>query len=1202
MQPHKKPYSPWHLGFCLWLLCSGCFTVPAAAQNQRNNDYKPLSCQFLHKEHTVASGEAISNVLYVKNLNGITREFYLEVTTPNGWRSMVSPKRIYALAPDDSMFIPVRIIPNLALMKGGTKYNINVFVVGTDGRAHAACSFFASKPKKTDWDMAVLPRSRIYFLNNETSAPLSIFVGNRGDDVQELNLSWRIMGQGLNLETDGVKNKTFLDLKMAEGADTVIDFVADIHKPNLNFRRIDAENYRPKSVYESRKYSIYFKAAEPFVRSGGGTKSSSTTANLIKLNSAVDFIKLSNTTTLSNYGSGVIPVIWNSNLVNILGVQPMWGNNLMVRFAPRPNSMLFANINHFFTYYSPSRETLYNFQGMLGYFTKKYDVILGQGAGQRDPLLMGAGMGNTAGQGIGVAVRPIEGLNVSAFYNQGPQLFTANPAQSSFGVGASYKASQRLKFGAGVRQTNFFNQLAREQIAVAGLNYRFLRNHNIMARVGFVLRTDSVNTPAQFQRQGLNALAGYTGNFFRNKLTYALRGMYNNRFFPNNGLIEMLAANQMIGINLSKLNIRLGTGFMQSTSTVNGQQFRIIQVPSNLSIRPARARNQFLIPNLYHNYIADSAARMHQAGLNFNASVFNYEKNIRAALNLMGGYNFYRDSVVRDPLFNLNAFVMFGYRNMSANIRYVYGHINFQGVRGFYTNPTRFPQFVFSTISKQHVFAKMPNFVGELQLNHSWNNITYSHNLGLSPNIYFFTNNGWRFNLLAFFNLNARNPEKAQQFYAYQGTGIPLPEAEPGTQFASNMNFQLGVRKEFGILLPKKMRRTFYTDATFVAFLDFNGNRIMDNDEVPLENMVVQLNGHEAITNSEGKVQFLHVQHKRYFHNVIPLVDMGGWFGLRTDSIDITPQSTYYIPFTRGVKIMGSVLLDREKFSADVVAELDLSNIKIFTTDTSGNTFATMTDRAGNFEFYVPFGYYALSMDEEVLSDRFILAQNNIPLELEEGMESYYQAFFIIEKRRKIKKKKFNEKGEVVIVEEIEELDGRETGVVNPNNTNEGTIFRDERRNRPVKDSTNINKINYDELDKRIERLDSLIEDIKNNRSVNVNNNINNQAFNKQVMVQALKELKEEEERNTPYYIVVVGTTPEGAAVPSNISAMVNYGSVISSTYANKTYYHLKQKNTSQSKAFELFTYARTNKIGNPEVYVMYKGEILTVAEYNQKK
>ena len=1193
------------------------------AQIGKGSEYKPLSCTFLQSEKQVVPGEAITNVLYVKNNNCITREFYLELTIPLGWKTLNSSEKTYKLAPDDSVFIPIRIVPNQSLMKGGTKYNINVFVVGTDGRAHAICSFFAGKPKITDWDMAILPRSRIYFLNNENRAPLSVYIANKGEEDQELNLSWRILGRGLFLRTDSLNNKNFIDLKLNEGKDTVIEFTADITKPDLNFSRVDIESYRPQAYLEGRKYTLYFKAVEPFFRaekgvknktpfgfeegkennyraqSGGGSKSA--TAELVKLNSSVDFIKLSNIAVLNNYGSGVIPVIWNSNLVNVLGQQPIWGNNLQARFSPSKNSMLYANIQHFFTYYSPSRNTTQNLQVNFSYFSPKLDLILGQGVLIRDQMIMNLASINTQGKGISSTFRPNNQISISAIYSQTPRLFTFNPSVINVGTSIGYKSlDNKFHASVGYIRSDFLSSLSNQQNFLGGIKYKFNKSHMLQGGIGYIDLVDSLGTISQTNRYAINWNVRYNGLFFNNNLSQSISAFSRTNFRFINGYYNQLSIFNRTQINTPVVRFLLSSSYISNRFVTSSGSTGLVQIPSNLSISLRRFTRFNFIPSLYHNYVTDSISSMHQAGLNFNNSFYNLKSNFRLGLNFTGGYNFFKDTISYRPIFNANVFLMAGYKTFSSNVRYTYGPLNFQGVRQIFANPSRYPQYLFININKQHIFAKMRQFVFDFSFNYSWNNISYAHNLGFSPVVYFFTKNGWRFNASMFYNLNARNPELAQQFYTFQGSGVPLPEPEPGTQYASNFNLQFGLRKEFGILLPKKLRKNFYSNPTFIAFLDFNGNKTKDNDEVALENMVIQLNGHEAITNEEGKAQFLNVQQKRYFYNVIPLIDLGGWFTLRTDSIDITPEGTYYIPFTKGVKINGTVLLDREKFSEDVIAELDLSKIRIFTTDTSGNTYSTLTDRQGNFSFYVPYGFYALSMDESVLSDRFIIAQNNIPIELEEGLESFYQAFFIIEKRRKVRKKKFNEKGELVIVEEVESVDNKSNAKRFKSQNENNGLFNEEKRNGGVKkqDSTAVWRMNYDELDKRIQRLDSIINELKD-KSVQGNaNNNNSQGFNQAVLMDALKKLKEEEERNTPYFIVQVAELPKGQTVPADLLDKYNSGTLRTMDNGNNTIFYFGSKFTDVNKAVDAVGVASKNKLGKPELKVQYKGRVMTLNDY----
>ena len=64
--------------------------------------------------------------------------------------------------------------------------------------------------------------------------------------------------------------------------------------------------------------------------------------------------------------------------------------------------------------------------------------------------------------------------------------------------------------------------------------------------------------------------------------------------------------------------------------------------------------------------------------------------------------------------------------------------------------------------------------------------------------------------------------------------------------------------------------------------------------------------------------------------------------------------------------------------------------------------YSALTNNAGRFEFYLPFGDYVLTMDEAILNNRLKISRNNIPLKLKSTQEGVYVSFYIIEKRRKV--------------------------------------------------------------------------------------------------------------------------------------------------------------------------------------------------------
>lgn len=991
-----------------------CVNTIGFAQNTNSR----MQCFFNDSIITLKKGEIISNLLVVKNNSTVVREFYIEISMPSDWDLLSNKDRVIVLNPNDSVFIPIRILPKFSMMKGGTSYSINAFVMDVEGKAICSNRFLAGKPKISKLSLEVLPRSRIYFLNNERTAKLTLNVRNEGDESQNLNLSWKVIGNGLSVTSDSsTSSKSFVDFIVKENGDTNFTFTSTLLVPDLNFKRVDLETYNASQIFESRKYNIRFSAVETSNASIKNGVKRSSNAELRKLGNSIDVVKLSNMHFMNPFGSSVIPVIWNANLFNLVGIQPMLQNTFRTNFILPNEASVNGIFQHFFSFYSPSEQTFSNFSGILSYMSRPIDILIGGPSFFRDPILMGISTGYAGSRGLNFTVRPNKGLSLNGFFGRNQTIFSNRPNSGfSFGAGASVAPNKNIKASLGYSQYNNTLINRRLQNIPIGVRYRINPRHSFQAGFAVVNLTDSLNTNNTASTIGNNWRINYTGRYFNNKLTQTFTFL--KRDFTTGNLSGAFRTSYVVrsmsNFDLEKARIQLVTGFFQNNFlNRNGSIIENYTIPTTVNINSKRFNKIRSLPSFYHTFTKVGIANSHQRGLVLNSNVFNYEKNTLMAISLRAGYNSYSDTIKYPEIFNAQAFVMFNYHNFSANVRYMYGPLNFFGVQQFHYSTSRYPQYVFSSVNKQHVF-KNPKLVGDFSLNHSWNNILFNHNIGLTPQLYYFTKSGWRFNVMAFYNVTATNAEKASEFYRTQ---TPINRNQNDQQdilYSTNFNISFGVRKEFGIPIPKKFAKAFYSDINFVAFLDFNGNKILDVDEVPLENIVIRLGGYEVITDANGKAYFKNVQQKKYEYLIIPLVDLNGWFTSVYDSIDLNDVSTFYIPYTRGVKIEGKVEVDREKYSLDIVGDIDLSKIKIFAVDSNGNFYSTLTDLNGYYSFYVPYGKYVLNFDESILSEKFNIAENEIEIDLVEGLNGFYQTFFLFEKRRIAKKKKFDRDGNLI--------------------------------------------------------------------------------------------------------------------------------------------------------------------------------------------
>lgn len=232
-------------------------------------------------------------------------------------------------------------------------------------------------------------------------------------------------------------------------------------------------------------------------------------------------------------------------------------------------------------------------------------------------------------------------------------------------------------------------------------------------------------------------------------------------------------------------------------------------------------------------------------------------------------------------------------------------------------------------------------------------------------------------------------------------------QASIGPTVNSNLNLNFSLRKEFGVPIPFTNKTA--ASAKFVSFLDINGNNIKDKDEVSIQNIVVKLNKHEVITNFEGEASIKNLQQGNYKLEILPLEELNGWFANTKDSIFINEDGINYIPFVRGIKVYGDIIIDRQKIAVTDDKKLDLSRIKISAIK-GDKIYNTLTNKNGRFEFYLPFGSYTVTMDEVILNDRFRVTRNNLPVKLRNEQDGVYVSFYIIEKRRKVIFKDFTKK------------------------------------------------------------------------------------------------------------------------------------------------------------------------------------------------
>jgi hypothetical protein len=689
----------------------------------------------------------------------------------------------------------------------------------------------------------------------------------------------------------------------------------------------------------------------------------------------------------------------DANIYNVLGNQPMMslvlkGNTMLENGA---NLIYFSQFNY--TAYTYSNDFLQNNSWFVGYYERRGDVQIGNVAST------GAIGLTSSGKGISGHYHLNEKQTIGAFFTRTPSIF-GKVDRTTFGLSHRFVFSNRKQLLTAIGR--IINERAKVTTDYVGGRFSFnLTNSHQFGAGATITRNVSTAIPGTtVQTLGYLVNANYSGLYFKNKLATNLRATYNSRNFAAVETSRMILTHRSVYRLSTKWTTILQNNYnrFESPYFENGSRTLIANsIFNNQLYFVNSAVEQKFMPNVFYNVSNVFKTVLHYRGAGIDYNYFNLEKNFRFSTSIKGGYN----NLVNYPnikeYFTFQLFTMCQYQNISYNVRYNYGP---QAARVVDSSlGYRYPQLLYMSVQHQYLFKDI-RFMLQTNGNYSYSNVAYNHSFGIYPEMYYFSYNGWRFKLTFGYNLNISNRNKAGLYdpsTSLQRTG----DESLKPQVNQNFNMGAGVRKEFGIPIPKRFTKARYANVQFIAFLDANGNRVKDNDEIALSNVVVRLNEDEVLTNDLGMAKFINLRHGNYLLSIIQLEDYKGWFPLKNDSITVEgTNEKYYIPFVRGIKLAGNIVLDREKYAADAKEELDLSRIRVTVTDSAGKAYSTLTDPKGGFTLYVPSGKYLMTMDEAVLGERFALAQNNVEIELRIGMEGFFYSFYVIEKKRRINMKK----------------------------------------------------------------------------------------------------------------------------------------------------------------------------------------------------
>ena len=948
-----------------------------------------VKISFSEKEIVIVRGQIISNVLKVINTAGSPLSFYVNLNYPSTWKTLTSSDKKITVAGNDSVFVPVRLIPDV-MMYGNTKYYINVFIEDESRNLVASDYFYASTKKISRWDLSLLPDTRIYFRNNENVASFDISVFNSGNEKQELMLTMTNPRSNLIvLDTTGKPITDFKrDFSLKPMMDTSFSYKVKHVDGERNFKTIDLENYNPIIYDLDREFSLYFHSEEP--RRFGHSN--------ISRNARISFRKIGNTQKVNPYGSDVLPLSAYLRVSNILDDIVFSSLHLRGQKYLSNRGLLMYNTSLYFS----SNEYFYkeryvrNIPWYIGYFDDTKNIQMG--------YINGGAIGlQSSGKGIKGEYNFLPDHWAGGFFIRAPY-FSSGDRLQSWGLHYKYEGGN---FSVPVHFAHGHHKIADVKTNVVSVapQFRIKKKHSVTITASFSSRYNyhdplNVNT-----KLGYLAGAGYTSQFFENKWKLNVRGIYSSKGFGSYGF-ERYFVSQHSVVRLSKdFDLAVSNNFNRYNydpahynyipgNNVNYYFFNTANLYSDKYL-------PFVKPGLFYDIRQNLGYNFHARGLSLSFSNYDMMKNLQVSvISTLGLARIMNEPGSSEHFFyKLNS--MIRYHNFNFTGYYNYGPLSPSMVH-IKTDNGVLPQNFRVSLVHQHMF-KNRHIVLETGVSYMYTNIYNHHSFNINPELYYFTKSGWRFSV---------NPTYTYYSSKYSTGYSDLPDyvVDKGFEFQryshDNIVINAGIKKDFGIPIPT----TFgdYSDIGFVAFYDVNGNKKQDKDEPGIENILIQAGDWNLITTIDGTASLKNADHGKYPCSVLSLEDLKGWFPIYSDSLVIFGDETVRIPFVKGVKIYGSVFLDQEVISPEE-KKIDVSGIKI--TAVNGETFSTLTGTDGSFEFYLPFGEYTISLDETILNGRYFILKNNYKVDLKGEVDNMFITFHILEKKRKVRVKKFNGNG-----------------------------------------------------------------------------------------------------------------------------------------------------------------------------------------------
>jgi len=688
-----------------------------------------IEISFVNEEIDISRGEIVSNVLKVKNISSDSLKIYVSMNFPPMWKTLFISNRMFIVPNNDSLFIPVRLIPE-AMMKGDTKYYINAFIENENREQIAGAYFFASTDRISRWDMIANPDRRIYFKNNENISNFGVSLINTGNEKQDILMTMSNVRSNLLVldSNDKALKKHKWEFSLEPDEDTTVTYKAMYTEGKRNFKNIDIENYNPETLNDEKHFSLFFHSEEPRRSNYNNTSR----------NSKIDFIKLQNSKKVNPDGSDVLPLSAYLRITNLLDDVVFASLHLRGQKSFNNGGNLFYNTSMYFSSQANFYGNNYvkNIPWYIGYFDDKKSIQIGD--------VNGGALGvQSSGKGIKGEINFLPNHWGGAYYVRSPYIFE-KPRLESWGLHHKLELKDFTNLTQYSHSHQYDADIITDVVSVSP-RIRLKQKHTVTMIGAWSNRQYYADPNNKDTRQGYLLGAGYTSNYFENRWKLNLRGSYTSKNFGAYGF-ERWYANHRSRVRVAS-NLEMSLVNNYNHYRYDPEHYNYIQgydknyyVFNSLNFHSAKYFPN-LKPGIFYDVKYNYGYNFHVTGLNLSYNKYDITRNLQMSFVSTFGMSNIINEKDSDPQFICKLNTMIRYHNFSFTGYYNYGPYSPAMVH-FKEQNNIIPQNLRLSVIHQYLF-KNRHLVLQSMVSYGYTNMYNHQSLNISPELYYFTNTGW---------------------------------------------------------------------------------------------------------------------------------------------------------------------------------------------------------------------------------------------------------------------------------------------------------------------------------------------------------------------------------------------------------------------------------------------------------------------------